>query len=137
MLNTDAFIKRLEELMGQQQLSAAAFAEKIGVQRSSVSHILSKRNKPSLDFILKIEASFEEVSFDWLLLGKPKNQQSSPALNILEEKTEINTNIPKASSQMTNSAVDVYENALKPMADTTQIIQTYTDGTFRVFLPKS
>ena len=137
MLNTDAFIKRLEELMGQQQLSAAAFAEKIGVQRSSVSHILSKRNKPSLDFILKIEASFEEVSFDWLLLGKPKNQQSSPAFNILEEKTEINTNIPKASSQMTNSAVDVYENALKPMADTTQIIQTYTDGTFRVFLPKS
>ena len=137
MLNTDAFIKRLEELMGQQQLSAAAFAEKIGVQRSSVSHILSKRNKPSLDFILKIEASFEEVSFDWLLLGKPKNQQSSPALNILEEKTEINTNIPKASSQMTNSAVDVYQNALKPMADTTQIIQTYTDGTFRVFLPKS
>ena len=137
MLNTDAFIKRLEELMGQQQLSAAAFAEKIGVQRSSVSHILSKRNKPSLDFILKIEASFEEVSFDWLLLGKPKNQQSSPALNILEEKTEINTNIPKASSQMTNSAVDVYENAIKPMADTTQIIQTYTDGTFRVFLPKS
>ena len=137
MLNTDAFIKRLEELMGQQQLSAAAFAEKIGVQRSSVSHILSKRNKPSLDFILKIEASFEEVSFDWLLLGKPKNQQSSPALNILEEKTEINTNIPKASSQMTNSAVEVYENALKPMADTTQIIQTYTDGTFRVFLPKS
>lgn len=137
MLNTDAFIKRLEELMGQQQLSAAAFAEKIGVQRSSVSHILSKRNKPSLDFILKIEASFEEVSFDWLLLGKPKNQQSSPALNILEEKTEINTNIPKASSQITNSAVDVYENALKPMADTTQIIQTYTDGTFRVFLPKS
>lgn len=137
MLNTDAFIKRLEELMGQQQLSAAAFAEKIGVQRSSVSHILSKRNKPSLDFILKIEASFEEASFDWLLLGKPKNQQSSPALNILEENTEINTNIPKASSQMTNSAVDVYENALKPMADTTQIIQTYTDGTFRVFLPKS
>ena len=87
MLNTDAFIKRLEELMEQQQLSAAAFAEKIGVQRSSVSHILSKRNKPSLDFILKIEASFEEVSFDWLLLGKSEKQRSSPALNLLEEKT--------------------------------------------------
>ena len=137
MLNTDAFIKRLEELMEQQQLSAAAFAEKIGVQRSSVSHILSKRNKPSLDFILKIEASFEEVSFDWLLLGKSEKQRSSPALNLLEEKTEINTNTTVASSQTTNSTVDNYENTLKPMADTTQIIQTYTDGTFRVFLPKS
>lgn len=137
MLNTDAFIKRLEELMEQQQLSAAAFAEKIGVQRSSVSHILSKRNKPSLDFILKIEASFEEVSFDWLLLGKSEKQRSSPALNLLEEKTEINTNTTVASSQTTNSTVDNYENTLEPMADTTQIIQTYTDGTFRVFLPKS
>ena len=53
MLNIDNFISRLEELMETNQLSAAAFAEKIGVQRSSVSHILSKRNKPSLEFILK------------------------------------------------------------------------------------
>ena len=58
MLNTDAFLRRLEQLMENQQLNAAAFAEKIGVQRSSVSHILSRRNKPSLEFILKVQAEF-------------------------------------------------------------------------------
>ena len=58
MLNIDAFLIRLEQLMENNQLNAAAFAEKIGVQRSSVSHILSRRNKPSLEFILKIHAEF-------------------------------------------------------------------------------
>ena len=69
MLNIDAFIDRLEQLMENHQLNAASFSEKIGVQRSSLSHILSRRNKPSLDFILKIQAQFDEVDFDWLLLG--------------------------------------------------------------------
>lgn len=87
MLNIEDFISRIEKLMENHQLSAAAFAEKIGVQRSSVSHILSKRNKPSLDFILKVHHHFEEASLDSLLLGKksastllphdlePKNQE--------------------------------------------------------------
>jgi len=47
-VNSDIFIEHLIEIMDNHQLNAAAFAEKIGVQRSSVSHILSKRNKPSL-----------------------------------------------------------------------------------------
>ena len=64
MLNIDAFIDRLEQLMENHQLNAASFSEKIGVQRSSLSHILSRRNKPSLDFILKIQAQFDEVDFD-------------------------------------------------------------------------
>ena len=72
MLNIDAFIDRLEQLMENHQLNAASFSEKIGVQRSSLSHILSRRNKPSLDFILKIQAQFDEVDFDWLLLGTSK-----------------------------------------------------------------
>ena len=54
MLNVDEFINRIDELMKEHQLNASSLADKIGVQRSSLSHILSKRNKPSLDFILKI-----------------------------------------------------------------------------------
>ena len=70
MLNNLAFINRLQELMTQKQLSAAAFASKIGVQRSSVSHILAQRNRPSLEFILKIHNAFEEIDLTWLLLGQ-------------------------------------------------------------------
>ena len=54
MVNTDDFIKRLELILEYYGLNASAFADKIGVQRSSLSHLLSGRNKPSLDFILKI-----------------------------------------------------------------------------------
>ena len=48
-------------------LSASAFADKIEVQRSSISHILSGRNKPSLEFIQKVLTAFPKVSSDWLL----------------------------------------------------------------------
>ncbi|MEN8812270.1 MAG: helix-turn-helix transcriptional regulator, partial [Candidatus Arcticimaribacter sp.] len=71
MLNKSELIDRIREVMEQHELNASSFAETIGVQRSSISHILSGRNKPSLEFLAKIEAAFEEVSFEWLLKGKP------------------------------------------------------------------
>jgi len=134
MLNTDAFLRRLEQLMENQQLNAAAFAEKIGVQRSSVSHILSRRNKPSLEFILKVQAEFAEADFDWLLLGARKKTSSTPnqylvnqeKVDVLEDEKIIN--LPKKSL---STSLDVLDT------DVLQIIQTYKDGTFRVFLPKS
>lgn len=70
MLNTDDFIKRLEILFDHYGFSAATFSDKIGVQRSGVSHLLSGRNKPSLDFIMKIVHYFPEVDLYWLLNGK-------------------------------------------------------------------
>ena len=56
MVNIEDFIKRLEKILDYYSLTASSFADKIGVQRSSMSHLLSGRNKPSLDFILKILA---------------------------------------------------------------------------------
>ena len=115
MLNINEFLSRLEELMENHQLNAASFAKKIGVQRSSVSHILSRRNKPSLDFILKIQSQFDEVDFDWLLLGVQNEI-------IPTDKNLLDTDYIKSN----NSDTEV-----------TQIIQTYKDGSFRVYLPKS
>jgi transcriptional regulator with XRE-family HTH domain len=134
MLNIEAFLKRLEQLMENHQLNAAAFAEKIGVQRSSVSHILSRRNKPSLEFILKVQAEFTEADFDWLLLGARK--KSSPTSNQLlvdqgkvdELEADKSINPPQKSI---STSLDVFDT------EVLQIIQTYKDGTFRVFLPKS
>jgi len=134
MLNADAFLRRLEQLMENHQLNAAAFAEKIGVQRSSVSHILSRRNKPSLEFILKVQAEFTEADFDWLLLGARK--KSSPTSNQLlvdqgkvdELEADKSINPPQKSI---STSLDVFDT------EVLQIIQTYRDGTFCVFLPKS
>ena len=70
MLNTESLIARIKALMEQHELNASSFAEMIGVQRSSISHVLSGRNKPSLEFLAKIETTFDEVSFEWLLKGE-------------------------------------------------------------------
>ena len=72
MINNSEFSERLTTIMGFYHLSASAFADKIQVPRSSISHLLSGRNKPSLDFVMKVVKEFEEVELYWLL----KNNKS-------------------------------------------------------------
>ncbi|WP_165731223.1 helix-turn-helix domain-containing protein [Polaribacter sp. 20A6] len=82
MVNISEFTTRLKQVMEFHQLSASMFADKVGVQRSSISHILSGRNKPSLDFILKVTTEFSDVDMYWLLNGKgsfPKNAEPKAA----------------------------------------------------------
>ncbi len=133
MLNNTAIVSRIEEVRKNHQLTAASFATKIGVQRSAISHILSGRNKPSLEFLMKIHDSFDEVNLEWLILGK-----SSPLSNNLEipaNHTEINqlTNVldnmlPVSKSDISNES----ESAEAPK----EIIYLYENGKFDRFTPK-
>lgn len=61
---------RIITLIKAKNLTAAQFADEIGVQKSGISHILSGRNNPSLDFVQKILLRFPEVSIEWLVFGK-------------------------------------------------------------------
>ena len=82
MLNIDDFIKRLEILLEYYAISASVFADKLGVQRSGLSHLMSGRNKPSLDFVMKITENFPEVDLYWLLNGSgdfPKKEGTKDA----------------------------------------------------------
>ena len=63
-------IQRLLELMRIKTLTSSQLADAIGVQRSGISHFVSGRNKPSLEFILKILTHFPDINPDWLLFGK-------------------------------------------------------------------
>ena len=131
MLNTDNFISRLEIIMEKNQLSAAAFAERIGVQRSSVSHILSKRNKPSLDFILKINNSFNEVTLDWLLSEEP-SKEIKP-LAYLDEIDKYALNDSKDESFVTPNNDENFDSS----NEVTEVIKFYKDGSFKTFLPRT
>ena len=62
--------ERLVQLLDLEQLSPSKFADIIGVQRSSVSHVISERNKPSFDFIQKTLKAFPGLNADWLILGQ-------------------------------------------------------------------
>ncbi len=134
MLNIDFFISRLNEIMVSNNLNSASFAEQIGVQRSSVSHVMSKRNKPSLDFILKIVNSFEEVTLDWLLFDN--SLKPSPSLKSDNKfvKSKIDSDLKKSLNVLTNKQSPV---EIKTNSDVVQIIQIYKDGSFLTFSPKS
>jgi len=136
MLNIDLFIQRLESLMENHQLNAAVFAEKIGVQRSSVSHVLSKRNKPSLEFILKINNQFDEIDLNWLLLETKNLPYSLPALSSKNKNTLTQSNNQLDASKEIQQSSD--ENKIKfSNTEIVQLIQVYKDGSFSSFFPKT
>ena len=61
--------ERILQLLDLEHLTPSKFADLIGVQRSSVSHILSDRNKPSFDFLQKTLKTFPGLKAEWLMLG--------------------------------------------------------------------
>jgi len=62
--------ERLIQLLDLEQLSPSKFADLIGVQRSSISHVISGRNKPSFDFLEKTLKAFPGLNAAWLILGE-------------------------------------------------------------------
>lgn len=70
MVNSAEFAKRIEKILDYYGITATAFSEEIEVNRSTISHLLSGRNKPSLDFIMKVIQHYPEVELYWLLNGK-------------------------------------------------------------------
>ena len=80
MIDTTEFNTRLKKILDYYGLSASAFAEVITVQRSSISHILSGRNKPSLEFITKVVNAFPDIDLLWLLSGVGEVPKSTAPL---------------------------------------------------------
>ena len=115
MVNKIDFTNRLKKILEIHQLTASLFADKIGVQRSSISHILSGRNKPSLDFILKVTKAFSDVDIYWLLNGKG---QYPSAIDNGSLSTTINSSLVSENTPTT------------PSKKMERIVVFYTDGTF-------
>lgn len=126
MINNADFAKRLKKVIEYYGESASSFAEKISVQRSSISHILSGRNKPSLEFVLKVLASFPEVELYWLLNGKghfPKTETYSAPIKKVEQPITPQKEIVKA-----------LETTKKEEGKTIErIVIFYSDGSFKNF----
>jgi len=62
-------IDRIRSLLAERQMTASSFADKLGVPRSTISHILSGRNKPSLEMVNKILDAFPDLRTEWLVRG--------------------------------------------------------------------
>lgn len=62
-------VNRIKQVMEYKQMSPTAFADTIDINRSSLTHIFSGRNQPSLDVAKKILSAFPEISTEWLIMG--------------------------------------------------------------------
>ena len=132
MVNVEEFAKRLQIMMNYYEISAAVLADKIDVQRSSISHILSGRNKPSLEFVLKILKAFPEVELYWLLNGTgtfPKRQ----------DKSSVTTTPPTLFSedkqQNTVEIENKFHNDSIASNSIERIVVFYKNGTFKNYTP--
>lgn len=77
--------ERILEFLKAENKSSAQFAEEIGVQPSGISHILSGRNNPSLDFVLKMLEKYHFLSTEWLLFGRGSMYKDSRMQTLFEE----------------------------------------------------
>ncbi|MEA3448774.1 MAG: helix-turn-helix transcriptional regulator [Bacteroidota bacterium] len=99
---------RILQIIEAEELTAAKFAQEIGVQPSSISHIVSGRNKASVDLITKILRRFPGISTDWLMLGKGDMYKSDMNIN------------HAASGETFDSAPDLFNQPPKQQTQNTE-----------------
>ena len=138
---------RNAHIIRAKNLTAAEFASRVGIQPSNVSHLLSGRNNPSLDFVKKLKETFPEYSLDWLILGKGPMTVSEPfaepVLSIGHSPIEKELEKPVDSTMEETLFDPVIEDSvlknqpsLSSKAELKQIIFVYSDHTFESILPR-
>ncbi|MCK5820864.1 MAG: helix-turn-helix transcriptional regulator [Bacteroidales bacterium] len=137
---------RIRKLLLDEGLTSGAFADEIGVQRSSLSHILNGRNNPSLDFVIKTKNRFSKLNLSWLLLGEGDMYHTDIQVNDTHKKSIPGTlNIFDSLPEKTKSSIDseltepfdipvVDKELALPQVD--QIVIFYSDQSFRTYRPK-
>ncbi len=144
--------KRLQQFLSAENISQSQFADKIGVTKASVSHILSGRNRPGFEFIESMAACYPNLNLDWLIGGKgrmykgtdssamapqaaetrqsPANDTSggrlfdSQELDLFPDRSEITDNKPQSESVSPAGPEQIPPRI-------TKILVFYDNGTFK------
>ena len=142
-------IDRIKKLMDFKKLTATQFSDEIEIQRSSLSHVLSGRNKPSLDFMLKIKNTYPEINLDWLLIGNGEMIERTAKSSVIaknkiaepESDLEINFEEPEIYAETREKKVvtklnapekqdlGIHNTIKKPV----RVMLFYEDNTFEFF----
>lgn len=141
-------VDRFRYVMKVYNETPSSFADKIGVQRSSISHILSERNKPSLDFIQKILEHYPKIDAQWLINGKQSTNEKmvTSAVNSSIEPEREDAYLQEEEKQAVQkeqlvelNSDEIAVKANKQLVDATKkvdrIIIFYSDHTFETFNP--
>lgn len=126
------FSKRLESFLKRYELSASTLADQIDINRSTISHLLSGRNKPSLDLIMKLHEHFPHIDLEWWIYGegnlksqKEEIEQKPKRINKIESETFDDPNTESFQKLIPPSPTK-NENSKKIQ----RVLILYEDGSF-------
>lgn len=157
-------IKRIELVIQSQNLTPSQFADRIGIQRSGLSHILSGRNNPSLDFVQKVLVAFPDLNPAWFLQGKgrmyvnlsvheetqktdgllsvtmpsvpvPVLENSGTDSTAAEQQEEVAQEEPVGQNMMPD--MPPFSLAERKNGGVKKILLFYEDGTFEEYFPRA
>ena len=152
--------ERLTELIQLLGLTPTQFANAIGVQRSTLQHVLSGRNEASLKIVTSIHQSFPDVSLEWLLYGRglaltspaiiPDDGQTSrndenlifsmeemgsAEFQNLRDMTQRRSKLHSDAEQQTLTNEKISENT-KEKRHIKEVVIFFEDGTYQKFKPE-
>ena len=143
---------RLSNFLISEGLSPAMLAERLGIEKSGISHLKSGRNYPSFDFIQKLLIHFPKLNAEWLILGQGSMYKTgiSDAQDLFtssppEEKTPVSTTIPEKPQDLSSIEAnkkkypDIQPEKLppeEPKKSIEKIVVLYTDKTFVTYFPE-
>lgn len=142
--------ERLLEFLKGENKSSAQLAEEIGVQASGISHILSGRNNPSLDFVLRMLEKYQFLSTDWLLFGKGSMYKDIKMQNLFDfnsgdnrenDKEQIKNELIRPGieyqdSRKNETKKDILISENKTTTEIVRIVWFYENSSFEEFFPR-
>lgn len=145
---------RILQIMQKEGLSNVEFAEKLGISTSSLSHIFSGRNKPSLEVVMRIHKACPYINLNWLLYGDGEMEETTSSISHVDlftqtpENREIPAEEPAGADfrkgNPSGSPVYVPKEIVreevkyieKPHPKITEIRIFFDNGTYEVFKPE-
>lgn len=124
---------RIAHIMRAKNLKATDFANLLGIQPSGMSHILSGRNQPSLDFVKRVKETFPEYNLDWIIFGTGPMTNSEPAKESFTAQLEAA--IPSTDELHFETPEEIPVPAAIP-SGVKSLFVLYDDGTFETFTPR-
>lgn len=106
-------VDRINLILKAKNLTSRQFAEEIGIQPSGMSHILSGRNRPSLDFVMKVINRYPEIDIKWLTLGEGEMIKSSSVPSSPVHSSTVSST-PVASATAPSATVQKNDSPMQP-----------------------
>jgi transcriptional regulator with XRE-family HTH domain len=140
--------ERIMEFLRKENKTSAQFADDIGVQPSAISHIISGRNNPSLDFILKMLEKYSFLSTEWLLFGKGSMYKEARMADLFESAGYLENETADKSERIIKKQIEYDENqpedvvikaehiADKVDTEVIKIVWFYENNSFEEFYPR-